>query len=82
MKSVQISHITRLLALSFCVFLLPSCKLVSSIVKLPVNVVKSTARMVGVSNLTDHPSQPVSKGLNSGSEANVTDSTKESRSLD
>ncbi len=82
MKSVQISHITRLLALSFCVFLLPSCKLVSSIVKLPVNVVKSTARMVGVSNLTDHPSQPVSKGLNSGSEANATDSTKESRSLD
>jgi hypothetical protein len=82
MKSVQISHIVRLLALSFCVFLLPSCKLVSSIVKLPVNVVKSTARMVGVSNLTDHPGQPVSKGLNSGSEANATDSTKESRSLD
>ena len=82
MKYIQFSHIARLLALCSCVLLLSSCMLVSSIVKLPVNVVKSTARMVGVSNLTDHRAQPVSKGLNSGSEANATDSTKESRSLD
>ncbi|MDG1357555.1 MAG: hypothetical protein P8P36_05115 [Akkermansiaceae bacterium] len=82
MKSVQISHIVRLLALSACVFLLPSCKLITSVVKLPVNVLKSTAKMVGVSNLTDHPAQPVSKDSNTGAEAKEIDSESASRKLD
>ncbi|MGB2402344.1 MAG: hypothetical protein ACPIA7_02920 [Akkermansiaceae bacterium] len=82
MKSVRITHAVRLFAFISCVFLLPSCKLVSSVVKLPVNVVKSTARMVGVSNLTDHPAQPVSKEMDTKVEPKVIDSRKERRSLD
>ena len=82
MKYIQFSHIARLLALSSCVLMLTSCKLISSVVKLPVNIVKSAARTVGISNLTSSPAQPVSKDLNLEAEANATDSTKESRSLD
>ncbi len=86
MKSVQISHIIRLLAMSACVFLLPSCKLITSVVQLPVNVLKSTAKMVGVSNLTDYPAQPVSEDAATDAatdaEAKKIDSESASRKLD
>lgn len=82
MKSAQVTHVLRLFTFLCCLFLLPSCKLVSSVVKLPVNVVKSTARMVGVSNLTDHPAQPVSKDIDAKLEPKVPYSKKEPRKLD
>ena len=82
MKFAQITLAARLFSLVCCMLLLPSCKLVSSIVKLPVNIVKSTASMVGVSNLTDHPAQPVSNDSATGAETKEIDAQSASRKLD
>lgn len=82
MNPVQISHAFRLLILLCCVLLLPSCKVVNGIVKLPVNIVKSAARTVGLSNLTDHPAQPVSKDSASDADTETLDLGAASRKLD
>lgn len=56
----------HLALLLFCVCLLPSCKLIGSIVKIPVDVVKSVAGTAGIGNLTDDAPQPVKRsGLDS-----------------
>lgn len=59
MKLVNVTHAARALAILGCLFLLPSCKIINSLVKLPVKIVKTAARTVGVSNLTDQAAQPV-----------------------
>ena len=59
MKLVNATHAARALAILGCLFLLPSCKIINSLVKLPVNIVKTAARTVGVSNLTDQAAQPI-----------------------
>ena len=51
----------RLIVLLFCVGLLPSCKLIGSIVKIPVDVVKSVGKTAGITNLTDEAPQPVKR---------------------
>ena len=59
MKLVNVTHAARALAILGCLFLLPSCKIINSLVKLPVKIVKTAARTVGVSNLTDQAAQPI-----------------------
>ena len=59
MKLVNATHAARALAILGCLFLLPSCKIINSLVKLPVKIVKTAARTVGVSNLTDQAAQPI-----------------------
>ena len=59
MKFIDANYAARALAILGCLLLLPSCKIVNSLVKLPVNIVKTAARTVGVSNLTDQPAQPI-----------------------
>ena len=62
MHSSHTARALQMLTLCCCVCLLPSCKLVSSIVKIPASIVKSVGRTVGVTNLTDHQYQaPESK---------------------
>ena len=58
MKTIKAIHIIAV-AISLC--LLPSCKLIGSVAKIPVGIVKSVGRTVGISNLTDHPSEPVKR---------------------
>jgi len=58
MKLIDTTYAARALAILGCLLLLPSCKIVNSLVKLPVNIVKTAARTVGVSNLTDQPAHP------------------------
>ena len=52
------SLVRNLLLCSF-LFLLPSCQLVQSVVAIPVGILKTAGRTVGVNNLTDSPAQPV-----------------------
>lgn len=59
MKLIDATHAARALAILGCLFLLPSCKIINSLVKLPVKIVKTAARTVGVSNLTDQAAQPI-----------------------
>ena len=59
MKLVNVTHAARALAILGCLFLLPSCKIINSLVKLPVKIVKTAARTVGLSNLTDQAAQPI-----------------------
>jgi hypothetical protein len=59
MKFIDANYAARALAILGCLLLLPSCKIVNSLVKLPVKIVKTAARTVGVSNLTDQPAQPI-----------------------
>ena len=59
MKLIDATYAARALAILGCLFLLPSCKIINSLVKLPVKIVKTAARTVGVSNLTDQAAQPV-----------------------
>ena len=56
MKLIDATYAARALAILGCLFLLPSCKIINSLVKLPVKIVKTAARTVGVSNLTDQAS--------------------------
>jgi len=57
MKLIDATYAARALAILGCLLLLPSCMIINSLVKLPVNIVKTAARTVGVSNLTDQPAQ-------------------------
>ena len=59
MKLIDATYAARALAILGCLFLLPSCKIINSLVKLPVKIVKTAARTVGVSNLTDQAAQPI-----------------------
>ena len=59
MKPIDATYLARALAILGCLFLLPSCTLVNSLVKLPGNIVKTAARTVGISNLTDQSAQPI-----------------------
>ena len=54
MKSPRVACIIRLMAVFSCLCLLPSCKLVRSVAKIPASIIKTTGRTLGVSNLTDH----------------------------
>lgn len=51
--------IVRNLLVSLLLLLLPSCGLIKSVLKIPVSVLKTAGRTVGVSNLTDAPAEPV-----------------------
>ena len=57
MHSSNAARAVQILTLSCCVCLLPSCKLVNSVVKIPASIVKSVGRTVGVTNLSDHEYQ-------------------------
>ena len=59
MKLVNATHAARALAILGCLFLLPSCKIINSLVKLPANIIKTAGRTVGLSNLTDQAAQPI-----------------------
>ncbi|MGB1874088.1 MAG: hypothetical protein ACPHNY_03780 [Akkermansiaceae bacterium] len=54
MKSLPAACIIRLSIVLSCLCLLPSCKLVRSVAKIPASIIKTTGRTLGVSNLTDH----------------------------
>lgn len=54
MKSPRAACIIRLIAVFSCLCLLPSCKLVRSVAKIPGSIIKTTGRTLGISNLTDH----------------------------
>lgn len=54
MHSSYAARAVQILTLCCCVCLLPSCKLINSVVKIPASIVKSVGRTVGVTNLTDH----------------------------
>ena len=60
MKTVPV---IRILSVAFCLCLLPSCSLVSSILKIPGSIVKTAGRTVGLSNLTDDAPQPVEREI-------------------
>ena len=51
--------IVRHLVIGLMLLLLPSCGLINSALKIPLGILKTAGRTVGVSNLTDAPAQPV-----------------------
>ena len=52
-------NLVRNLLLCSFLLLLPSCQLVQSVVAIPVGILKTAGRTVGVNNLTDAPAQPI-----------------------
>ncbi len=49
----------RLITVAFCLSLLSSCALIGSILKIPVSILSTVGRTVGVVHLTDDKAQPV-----------------------
>ena len=49
---------TRLILIAFCFSLLPSCALITSILKIPGSILKTAGRTVGI-GLTDTAPEPI-----------------------
>jgi len=51
-------NVTQNLLICLTLLMLPSCSLISGLLKLPVNILKGAGSIVGI-GLTDAPAQPV-----------------------
>ncbi|MBT8044400.1 MAG: hypothetical protein KJO79_05560 [Verrucomicrobiae bacterium] len=54
---MKTARIIRLIAVAFCLCLLPSCALLGSLLKIPASILQTAGRTVGL-GLTDDAPQP------------------------